>query len=347
MGITRPATLRIAGAFLAIAAVAACAVAYGTFVVEQRQYFTGRNFRLLSTLARQFDGAVEAEARVLANLAGDVNADASPSDYSNAATKKWLRLRENQYSATDVEFKKPLKTLPRPDGEYDFDAGPRFRLNVHVRSRGESGEPLLFAQLRMQPVLGPIFPPKTAPQGPFDTVLLANTSEQGDVRYAVGARAHELQSTGLASLLRQKSEGGDQPRPFADLVRTTSVNDVSIAGVQYKLFIQPCCASTLGNRPLVLAGLVESDTLRSQSWEIPTTLVKLAVMLILIALIAWPFLKLALIGDRQKVRASDFFQLGASSIAGLAIVTIAFLDIAAYRQLNSDTDGQLEVSPSH
>ena len=126
-------------------------------------------------------------------------------------------------------------------------------------------------------------------------------------------------------------------------MRTTAVDDISVAGVDYKLFIQPCCAPTLaGGKPLVLAGLVESDALRSQSWAISTTLVKLAVMAMLIALIGWPFLKLALIGDRQKVRVSDLFQLGASSVAGLAIITIVLLDVVAYWQLNRDTDAQLE-----
>ena len=60
--------LRIAGVLLVSPAVVACAVAYGVFVVEQRQYFTGRNFRLLSTLATQFDNTVRAEARAIASL---------------------------------------------------------------------------------------------------------------------------------------------------------------------------------------------------------------------------------------------------------------------------------------
>ena len=189
----------------------------------------------------------------------------------------------------------------------------------------------------MARVLDPIFTARKA-QGAFDTVVLA--TQEGDVLYASGRRVQELRSSGLATLRRS----GPQPRPFSELVRAPpAVDDVSLAGVEYKLFIQPCCMPTLaGGKPLVLAGLVESDALRSQSWAISTTLVKLAVMAMLIALIGWPFLKLALIGDRQKVRVSDFFQVGASSIAGLAIITIALLDVVAYWQLNRDTDAQLE-----
>ena len=70
---------------------------------------------------------------------------------------------------------------------------------------------------------------------------------------------------------------------------------------------------------LVLAGLVRSDKVRAGSWAIPTTLVKVSVLALLIALVGWPFLKLVLLGDRQQVGVTDFFQLGASSVAGLAI----------------------------
>ena len=166
----------------------------------------------------------------------------------------------------------------------------------------------------MARVLDPIFTARKA-QGAFDTIVLA--TQEGEVLYASGRRVHELRSSGLATLGRGSSERGAQSRPFSELVRTTAIDDVSVAGVEYKLFIQPCCMPTLaGGEALVLAGLVESDALRSQSWAISTTLVKLAVMAMLIALIGWPFLKLALIGDRQKVRVSDLFQLGASGVAG-------------------------------
>jgi hypothetical protein len=331
MGITdrAPSGLRIVGLLLVVVAAAACAVAYGVFVVEQRQYFTDRNFRLLSTLATQFDNTVRAEARVIASLAGDAGEQGN-------ILKSWVSARQARYPATDIQFEKARLLLPNATAEYAFEPGPELRLRVHGRPRGESGDPTVVARLKMARVLDPIFTARKA-QGAFDTLVLA--TQEGDVLYASGRRVNELRSSGLATLGRS----GAQPRPFSDLVRTTAVDDVSVAGVEYKLFIQPCCMPTLaGGKPLVLAGLVESDALRSQSWAISTTLVKLAVMAMLIALIGWPFLKLALIGDRQKVRVSDLFQLGASSVAGLAIVTIVMLDAVAYWQLNRDTDAQLE-----
>jgi hypothetical protein len=121
------------------------------------------------------------------------------------------------------------------------------------------------------------------------------------------------------------------------------VETVSIADVDYKLFMQPCCAPTVrGEKPLVMIGLVASSVIRSHSWAISTTVVKLAVMGMLLVLIGWPFLKLWLIGDRQQVRVGDLFQLGASSVAGLAVVTIVLLDVTAYWQLNRHRDAHLQ-----
>ncbi len=342
--------LRIAGALLVSAAIAACAVAYGLFVVEQRQYFTGRNFRLLSTLATQFDGTLTSEARVIASLATDPTArfsvdqtgdqSAVAGEESKTLTSRWVKLRQGRYPAGDIQFE-PVTPAQNATAVYAFEPGPDSRLRVHLRPQGNAADPPIFARLRMERILRPLFAARMA-QGAFDTIVLA--TQEGEVLYAGGRRVHELRSSGLAALLRTGAERGAQPRPFAELARTTAVDDVSIAGVDYKLFIQPCCVPTLaGGKPLILAGLVESDVLTSQSWAISTTFVKLAVMAMLVVLIGWPFLKLSLIGDRQKVRVSDLFQLGASSVAGLAIVTIMLLDVCAYWQLNRDTDRHLKV----
>ncbi len=86
---------------------------------------------------------------------------------------------------------------------------------------------------------------------------------------------------------------------------------------------------------------MRSDKVRAGSWAIPTTLVKISVLALLIVLVGWPFLKLVLLGDRQQVGIADFFQLGASGVAGLAILAVVLLDVSAYWRLNRDLDAQL------
>ena len=91
----------------------------------------------------------------------------------------------------------------------------------------------------MERVLDPIFTARKA-QGAFDTVVLA--TQEGDVLYASGRRVQELRSSGLATLRRSEASVAALRRAaFA----STGVDNMSIAGVEYKLFIQPCCAPTL------------------------------------------------------------------------------------------------------
>lgn len=333
MGIIRALSgLRMAGVLVMSAALAGCGIAYGLFVVGQQQYLTGRNFRLLNTISRQFDNTVRSEARILESLASDENRWNTESS--------WTILRQTRYSTADI-LPDTIPYLPGAVAEYRLERQPDLRLHVVLRSRVVKAA-TAEAFLTLERLLAPILTPKIE-QGAFDTLVLA--TDKGEVLYARGRRVQELESSGLAGLF-PATPGPDEDAPrrsFDDRARATVVETVSIAGVAYKLFMQPCCAPTIKNeKPLVMVGLVESSVLRSQSWAISTTGVKLAVMAMLLALIGWPFLKLGLIGDRQQVRVVDLFQLGVSSVAGLAVLTIVLLDVLAYWQLNRDGDEHLK-----
>lgn len=334
MGMIRALSgLRMAGVLLMSAALVGCGIAYGLFVVGQQQYLTGRNFRLLNTISKQFDNTVVSEANILKSLASDENR--RNTEFS------WTILRQTRYTTADI-LPATIPYLPNAVAEYRLERQQDLRLHVVLRSRAVKATATAEAFLTLERLLAPILTPKIE-QGAFDTLLLA--TDKGEVLYARGRRVQELESSGLAGLF-PATPGPDKDAPrrsFDDRARTTAVETVSIAGVAYKLFMQPCCAPTIENeKPLVMVGLVESSVLRSQSWAISTNAVKLAVMAMLLALIGWPFLKLGLIGDRQQVRAVDLFQLGVSSVAGLAVVTIVLLDVLAYWQLNRDGDVHLK-----
>ncbi|HET7220841.1 MAG TPA: cache domain-containing protein [Vicinamibacterales bacterium] len=327
--------LRIAGLTAGLCAAAVAGVAYWFFVSQQRQYVIGRDFRILSNLARQVDTAVQAEARVILNLANEPLK--SENDFK-AVTDKWFKLRGKPYQPADVRFD-PTKNLDPAEipAEYRLLVRPQLFLNVAVTSKGATS-PTAVATLRLQPALESLFTSRVA-QGAFDAIALG--TPEGRVLLSAGPGAQQFRSSGLA-VLSSKGTDGKTPVKFAELAQSITMADVSVAGVDYTLFTAPCCLTPHKDaKPLVLAGLVRADTLRAISWAIPTTLVKVAVLALLVALIGWPFLKLILLGDRQQVRASDFFQLGASSIAGLAIITVVVLDVSAYRRLNRDTDAQL------
>jgi len=343
--------LRLAGVVLGTVALGAAGTAYWLFVSQQRQYLIGRDFRVLSNLAAQIDKTVPLEAQVVVNAAGAYRAASGASDKSKSPEATWFALRGKPYQAGDVKFAgdiKPAKVAAEqppklPGYKYSFTVDSRLVLTVTFWPVDDPAHAQT-ATLGLQPVLQPMFTGKVG-QGAFDTILLGD--REGRVLIVAGENAVQIQSSGLGVLVSKGADG--KTVAFSEIAQSIRTSNVSLADVDYTLFTFPCCTAATGSggtakpgAPLLLAGLIRTDVLRSNSWAISTTLVKSIVLGLLLAVVAWPFLRLILLGDRQQVRSSDFFQLGASSVTGLGLVTIIFLDVTAYWRLKSDTDEQLE-----
>jgi hypothetical protein len=332
---------RLAAVF-AVAAVAASGAAYYSFfVAQQAQYLEGRNFRLLGALAAQTEGAIESEARRFQTLAGEPKSGT------------WTYLKTRRYR--DADLPDELPRMHRPEVAYSLNAAAgKFYVRIALTDKGPqngraalTGEDAAFLQAPASPaplriplplIVAPIFKPKL-PQSAFDTVGLA--TQRGTTWFATGRHASELLATGLDALVRQaKRDAAD--RPFAEVVQTT-VLDLAIGGTRYRLFAQPCCAFTGNDDRMMVIGLVAADEFRAQSWAISTTVVKGAMLAILLALVLWPFIKLACLGPRQRVRTFDVFQLAASGVAALALLTISGLDAYAYWRLNRDAAAHLQT----
>jgi hypothetical protein len=352
--------LRFAGALLLLTVGVALGVAYWNSVAQHRRYLTSRNFRLLTVLARQTQGVIDGHGRIFSNLLEDPNtfttAPAKPRSHRDDVPG-WLRAR--------VKLIPTLQHLDMSDvhstvTEAVDDAFARYRIDA-LKGRPSLVLGLYTAddvqhlrvRLSLAGLLEPIFAPKLR-QGAFDTLVFA--SQDGRVVYAIGRRQHELQWTRLDTLLPPSRMA---PRtPFHALARTTAVDEVTIAGVDYKMFIQPCCRQTMdesGNKlagkgekhsdegGMMVAGLVETSRLESSSRAISPTLVIAGVAAVLLAFVSWPFLKLLLLGDQQRITLMDVVQLGTCSVLGLALATIVALTTWTYSRVNQDVDEQLRL----
>ena len=338
---------RFAGVVLATVALGAAGTAYWMFVTQQRQYLIGRDFRVLSNLAVQIDKTVPLEAQVVVNAVGASRAAFGGSDRSKSPEATWFALRGKPYQAGDIKFGKVAAEGTQPPKplayNYSFNAGAPLVLTVTFWPVDDPAR-VQTATLGLQPVLQPMFTGKVG-QGAFETILLGDRN--GRVLIGAGENAAQIQSSGLGVLTSKGADG--KPVAFVEIAQSIRTSNVSFADVDYTLFTFPCCNAATGAAgtagpaaPLVLAGLIRTDVLRSNSWAISTTLVKSIVLGLFLAVVSWPFLRLILLGDRQQVRSTDFFQLGASSVTGLGLVTIILLDVTAYWHLKSDTDAQLE-----
>ena len=148
--------LRVAGILSTSAVLGGCAVAYGLFVTGQQQYLIGWNFRLLSTVSRQFDLTLRAHARALESLAGST-AELGAGGREEA----WEGLHQRLYSAADV-LPATIPYLPDPIAEYHVKRQSDAGLQLVLRSRTKPATPHVEALLSLDNLLGPILTPKVS-----------------------------------------------------------------------------------------------------------------------------------------------------------------------------------------
>ena len=176
---------------------------------------------------------------------------------------------------------------------------------------------------------------------------MALATPDGRIVFAVGPQAAELKASRIAALLP-----GAPEKDASNLMRFASAiadEPVRIAGIDYRMFTQPCCRADGLTSPvnsstpgLVLIGLSEADALRSLSLAISPVLVLAGAAFVMACLVGWAFLKCSLMGVQQRLGRHDVINLLASGLFGVALATILLLTIGAYSRLSADVDAHLQ-----
>ena len=91
----------------------------------------------------------------------------------------------------------------------------------------------------------------------------------------------------------------------------------------------------------IVCGLVARDHFRGDSLAISASTVALAVALLLLAVCCWPFLRIALIGEFERLTVADALAVGVGAVIGLSIATLTIVDAIAYQRIQKVTDAQL------
>ncbi len=317
--------LPIAASFLVVCGVVIVGAIYTVSYRQRESYLTGRNFRLLAVLAQQTESAIDGYSHTRTATLGQ----------SALPTATQIDLTDGQSRLTLV-----------------FGTGKKRTIDSQ----------------KIGHILRPVFKTKIG-QGAFDTLALAEPS--GKLVLAVGRREWEMSSMTLSALLpdrkvadgppasepgtpRNAAVAGGSPSPATSRAPANApaisferitVLDAVVAGVPYKMFIQPCCELVTQPSPgpagAVVVGLVPSTALRDEAMAISPTLVVITILLIVLAGLAWPFLNVALQGHRKRITRWDAFQLGFSGTVGLAIATILAITSLQCGRLERDLGRQL------
>ncbi len=108
-------------------------------------------------------------------------------------------------------------------------------------------------------------------------------------------------------------------------VTASTFRSIMIGGIEYKMFLQP--VSFNNSNEWIVAGLLKSETFASEIRELPGSWVLALMLFVLIGIMILPWLKLYLMGNREKMNVVD----GISSfVSGLLLMSFVFLVFVKY-----------------
>ena len=185
----------------------------------------------------------------------------------------------------------------------------------------------------------------------FEQVLIA--SESGHVIYDSGGDF--VQVSHLRDLVISPSEAargsketdGAPSAAGMSLGGHSQVIPITVGETQYLLFAQPYRPPGRWLDPMTgagaspawhLIGLIPQSEVRSAALEIPHTLLGTILILLLLGGLAWPYLKIILIGPRERLRPIDGQFLGLSVVLGTGLLAILVLCAQSFSHLEEEFD---------
>lgn len=135
---------------------------------------------------------------------------------------------------------------------------------------------------------------------------------------------------------------------LTSLTRGTGQLAVTLGGTDYVLFTQPYTLARPvrgtkdGGSQWVVCGLVSASRFRYDVSAVSTTIILLGIAIALLVLCCWPFLRIALIDPAQALTITDVVLIIMCTIVGAGVLTLALLDVFAYRGITATADDQIE-----
>jgi len=328
---------------------------------ENYDYLASRNFRLLATMGSQVRDAVKTEGRVFSYLAGtSLDLKTLSPRISPCAAEKEAEGRLPDQITDEFKGKLKLKLklwreLRSSDGAYQLSFSSEAQKNLE--------QPVPYCgEVELKDLLDPLFNSRQA----FDAVLLANS--EGKVVYLHGPKSLRVQQLDLlirnrrdAKVVPEKDKDKGEDGGFDAFQGYSGSAKVELGGRLYTAFVQPFSlplafvetdpvavgkpVEKSNPRPRdvwLLAGLVANDEIATKSLALSPSSVAFLLGILLLAALAWPLVKLRMLGERQRVKKTDVLLVGVCSLLGVSVATLFVLDLGAYSTLKSSSERQLK-----
>ena len=322
---------------------------YYFHVQKKSDYLTSRNFRLLTSMGERIRASVRAQGRIVKALSetdsfmavvraekDTAKGEKVPEEHTRKKSEI-LRVLAPQFDSVMIG------DVPAPKGAttwHEIQSGPgEPRLKVFYKVDGST---VLEGTVR----LGKVVDRSLAPRQAFESVLLADS----DGRVIHQRESPTLGITHLSALLDSKGK----PRERSDPLFGVSDHQVTnLAGRKYRLFIEPFSLpvrATGAKLPVIdghqetwyLCGLISEKEQTYRNMAVSSALLMFLLGGVMIAVLSWPFVKLRLMGEWQRVKRLDALLVGICSLAGAAVATLILLDLFAFNRLMGEAEEQVE-----
>ena len=351
----------------ALAFIAIVGVFYLLYFRRQSAFYTARDLRVLRTMTSALDERIGVQAGYVRNFVRyhDQRAvDPTPNCGRPIDKKDEAVLPQTLDARPGKEWF--VRTLVS-SGKETFLRLPYYALVEWDENKREKAQPKpVVANIRRgcsDVALGDLFQPafNLDLAQAFDEIVVADSSghvlyhghpphsrssllfESAPGKSDAGSSPLEIQE--LGALLESKGWwSGAKALDLAPLLRASRTTDVLLSDASYVLFSQPYTPGTAGaNQKWIVCGLVSAPRFRLDAARVPAPLAMLGIALAILAVCAWPFLRIALMSELEAITISDAVLIAICTIIAAAILTLAFLDTFAYMHLTSIARTQLSA----
>jgi hypothetical protein len=328
---------------------------YSFWIPTRHRYLDDRNFRVLQTLSEQIRLSVDNFDRMLDNAAdAGVKSDNLKEYLANVAPQLEAVDEKEGEEVIHNDFGDPPKVA------IAADEGTHY---LYIAFQRDVNDKRIKYAVRadLDKLVKRLVPPDN--RNPFDDVLLAQNdgsvifqkSTLGTQRSTPGIEvaridAFEDENGALGKpedAKTEKPESGSaekhaRPDDKKQLSQSSSFRAVTLAGAQYRLYSQPLRLSfppiaaearakeiprgSLGEQ-WILCGLVRADNFRAESQWMSYTYILWFLGAILLAVAAYPFLRLRLSSQTERLRPRDVVSTALLTCFATAVVTFILLDL--------------------
>jgi hypothetical protein len=197
--------------------------------------------------------------------------------------------------------------------------------------------------------------------GAFDDVMLARgdgtvisvTHEHARTALSRSGEEERLPEhivMNFSQLVEQTGWRETKELKMSALREATRISEVETSNGKYLLFTQPFSHATVDDDALakkpdgvrwIVAGIISNHRFMYEVLSVSASIVLIVVAVLLMMICSWPYLRVSLIGDHQRLTIADVLLLGFAALIQASIITMFMLDSMAYSSLSEVSDQQL------